>query len=385
MGFEPQKFFIGVIDFFAILMPGALLAYLVKIYAPHAPWTALFPIGLEAEASWALFLFISYLLGHFLFLVGAFLLDSIYDALVDGAATDRAAVDRIVRLAEGKPAPSSAKQALSAAVLGIFRLRNKIPTRPLRQARHLKEEDLDAVGDGFAINTFQWCKARLALETPEAFTVVQRLEADSKFFRSFTVALAVALALRLLHGIEAGVAAIAMLLAFWRYIEQRMKSTQQAYWFVIAGERNRSPARNFNGGATHAGGLVYRGKGAARQYLLIRPKDGKDQWVLPKGHIEQGESAREAAVREVREETGVWAGVKRDLGMITFTTTRRNRVRVFLMEHEMLPGAPAEEPPIDPNREPRWFYLDDAVVWATHEETRAILERCRIDALPGPG
>ena len=381
MNFEPQKLFIGVIDFFAILMPGALLAYIVKIYAPEAPWRTLSPAGLQSEAGWVLFLFISYLLGHFLFLIGAFLLDAVYDALVDGAATDRTAGDRIVRLAEGKRAPGSGKQALSSVVLGVFRLRNKIPTRPLRQARHLKEEDLDAVGDGFAINTFQWCKARLALDQPEALTTVQRLEADSKFFRSFTVALAVVLSLRLLHGIEALVAAVAMVLAFWRYIEQRMKSTQQAYWFILVGERNRTPARVFHGGATHAGGLVTRGKGAVRQFLLIRPTDGTDQWVLPKGHIDDGESAREAAVREVREEAGVWAGVKRDLGTITFTTTRQNRIRVFLMEQEVLADAPAEERPIDPNREPRWFSLDDAIRWATHEETRAILERCRIDAI----
>jgi ADP-ribose pyrophosphatase YjhB (NUDIX family) len=378
MGFEPQKFFIGVIDFFAILMPGALLAYLVSIYAPDAPWTALYPDGIGTDASWVLFLFISYLLGHFLFLLGAFVLDAIYDALIDGVASDR-----IVRLAEGKPAPSTAKQTLAAMALGVFRLRKKVPTRPLRQARHLKEEDLDAVGDGFAINTFQWCKARLALEKPEALTAVQRLEADSKFFRSFTMALAVVLAFRLLGALESIVAAIAMVFAFWRYLDQRMKSTQQAYWLIITGERNRNPPRIANGGATHAGGLVYCGNGASRRYLLIRPTDGKQQWVLPKGHIEAGESAREAAVREVREEGGVWARVKRDLGTTSYTTTQLNRVRIFLMERESLEDDPAEEQPIDRNREPRWFSLDDAIDRATHEETRAILERCRIDAVTG--
>ena len=33
MNFEPQKFFIGLVDFFSIFMPGALLTYLVKDWA----------------------------------------------------------------------------------------------------------------------------------------------------------------------------------------------------------------------------------------------------------------------------------------------------------------------------------------------------------------
>ena len=37
--------------------------------------------------------------------------------------------------------------------------------------------------------------------------------------------------------------------------------------------------------------------------LLIRDPYGK--WGLPKGHVENGESSREAALREVREETGL--------------------------------------------------------------------------------
>ena len=33
--FEPEKFFIGLIDFFSILLPGAIVAYLLKLAAPH--------------------------------------------------------------------------------------------------------------------------------------------------------------------------------------------------------------------------------------------------------------------------------------------------------------------------------------------------------------
>ncbi len=52
-----------------------------------------------------------------------------------------------------------------------------------------------------------------------------------------------------------------------------------------------------------SGGVVARHMDGAVHLLLIRDPYGK--WGLPKGHVEDGESSREAALREVREETGL--------------------------------------------------------------------------------
>lgn len=52
-----------------------------------------------------------------------------------------------------------------------------------------------------------------------------------------------------------------------------------------------------------AGGVVYRIDGAEPLFLLIR--DSYKNWGFPKGHLESGEQAEEAALREVREETGL--------------------------------------------------------------------------------
>jgi 8-oxo-dGTP pyrophosphatase MutT (NUDIX family) len=54
---------------------------------------------------------------------------------------------------------------------------------------------------------------------------------------------------------------------------------------------------------TSAGGVVFRQEEGAHLFLLIR--DSYANWGFPKGHVENGERAEDAAVREVREETGL--------------------------------------------------------------------------------
>ena len=54
---------------------------------------------------------------------------------------------------------------------------------------------------------------------------------------------------------------------------------------------------------TSAGGVVYRLHAGHAVFLLIR--DSYQNWGFPKGHLESGERAEDAAVREVREETGI--------------------------------------------------------------------------------
>ena len=55
---------------------------------------------------------------------------------------------------------------------------------------------------------------------------------------------------------------------------------------------------------THAGCVVFQVKGKRKTYLVVSSSTGK-HWILPKGHIERGESPRKAALRELREVAGV--------------------------------------------------------------------------------
>lgn len=66
-----------------------------------------------------------------------------------------------------------------------------------------------------------------------------------------------------------------------------------------------------------AGGLVYRVEEGTTHVILISRLGGK-VWCLPKGHVEGRETLEQAAVREVKEETGVEANVVQKLGDVQY-------------------------------------------------------------------
>jgi ADP-ribose pyrophosphatase YjhB (NUDIX family) len=87
-----------------------------------------------------------------------------------------------------------------------------------------------------------------------------------------------------------------------------------------AKSNNKSYAKRVD--EVSAGGLVIDQSG--KNGLLIGRIDHKDLsgkrilWSLPKGHIEEGETPEQAALREVAEETGIQSVIERSLGVIDF-------------------------------------------------------------------
>lgn len=81
-----------------------------------------------------------------------------------------------------------------------------------------------------------------------------------------------------------------------------------------------------------AGGVVLDDRG--RVVLVHRPR--YDDWTLPKGKLDPGESFEEAAVREVEEETGLRCRLVRELPSVEYTDAkgRSKVVRYWLMEVE---------------------------------------------------
>ena len=359
MNFEPQKFFIGLMDFFSILLPGALLTYFLqgtgaKNLLPKA-------IDKMSDGEWWMVVAVSsYLLGHFLFLLGSWL-DEFYDF-----ARSRTLEYRVKRLWRTKHLPSRFWRALSWLV---FKRERNVAVDRATQVKKRRLAPLQAQG---AINTFQWAKARLALEKPSALEVVQRFEADSKFFRSLVPLL---LIVPFLQDFRSHWMFLLLVpLALWRYMEQRHKATNQAYWFILALEDGKTDNPVADPGThpsqpTHAGGVVYRQRPNGREYLLVQASRRPEKWVLPKGHIEPGEQPEETAIREVHEETGVWAEVEKAAGSTCYEVEGKPvHVRFFLMQCR-------EEPYFtDPLREHKWLSYTDAKDADMYSETKNLLE-----------
>jgi len=126
---------------------------------------------------------------------------------------------------------------------------------------------------------------------------------------------------------------------------------------------------------TSAGGLVLDTKGRA---VLIARHDrrGRLVWSLPKGHIEPGESAEQAALREVKEETGVRSEILAPLGTIDFWFMADKKrihktVHHFLMRarSEQLSDADAEVDAVE------WVPLDEVHDRLAHADERQLLAK----------
>lgn len=365
MNFDPQKFFIGLMDFFSILLPGALLTWLLMEEVGPVVLGDRYAQLAGAQA-WAAFLFASYLFGHLVFLLGSWL-DEFYDW-----ARRHTMNTQIAMLARrGRLLPWIAR----ALIWLVFKSERNLA---VDRAGKIKQRALGDLQAKDAINTFQWSKAWLNAESPASLAVVQRFEADSKFFRCFAVVLLLLLAVWPwqhhwpLAGIP--VVLVLLLLALWRYMEQRYKATNQAYWSVItltarngkvAFDKPELPA----GSPNRAGGVVYRLRGGGAQYLLVEAKNDVNQWVLPKGHVEEGEFHRQTAVREVHEETGVWARITHDLGDASYAVDGVVVATRFFLMQAMGGGLRK-----DKDRKCSWLPLAKAVARASHVETRELLQ-----------
>jgi 8-oxo-dGTP pyrophosphatase MutT (NUDIX family) len=127
-----------------------------------------------------------------------------------------------------------------------------------------------------------------------------------------------------------------------------------------------------------AGGVVFRrtDEGADIALAARRTRRGELAWGLPKGLIEPEEEPEEAALREVREETGLEAEIDEDLGSISYYyqwdgVGVRKSVRFYLMH---MTGGDVTEHDHE-MEEVRWFPLADAVRRTTYRSEREVVQK----------
>lgn len=128
-----------------------------------------------------------------------------------------------------------------------------------------------------------------------------------------------------------------------------------------------------------AGAVVYRHREETFQVILFSRRNGL-LWSLPKGKIERNEMMQDAAIREVKEETGAEGKIITHLNDIHYWYVDKKRglrlnktVHFFLMEYGagQVGGGDSEVESVE------WFDIDLAIKKATYESERQTLKKTK--------
>lgn len=120
-----------------------------------------------------------------------------------------------------------------------------------------------------------------------------------------------------------------------------------------------------------AGGVVFRRNPKNNELEMLLTQDAKNRWTIPKGHIEEGETAKETAEREIREETGLKEmEVMAWLGKIHFRYRRQQSLVLMTTQIYLVWGKGATG---DLNKEEwmngiGWFKVTEALDMIEYED-----------------
>ena len=123
-----------------------------------------------------------------------------------------------------------------------------------------------------------------------------------------------------------------------------------------------------------AGGVVWRrsSKGTIKVLLVHRPR--YDDWSLPKGKLDPGESHLQAALREVEEETGLRCEASDELHAVRYRDRKDRPKHVRYWAMETVDGTFEPNDEVD---EVRWVDIDDVASRVTYPRDATVVAGLR--------
>ena len=119
-----------------------------------------------------------------------------------------------------------------------------------------------------------------------------------------------------------------------------------------------------------AGGVVWRPSPRWRRVYALVHRPAYDDWTLPKGKVDAGETIEEAAVREVGEEIGLRCQIGRTLGTTSYID-RKGRPKV--VHYWLMRAGAGRFTPTEEVDQVRWLPIGEALRLLTYERDRTLL------------
>lgn len=127
---------------------------------------------------------------------------------------------------------------------------------------------------------------------------------------------------------------------------------------------------------TTAGGIIFRKSAKNGEIEILLVQDARDRWTIPKGHVEEGETTQETAIREIAEETGLKKiKIMGWLGKTNFRFRRMDSLVLMITHVYLARSLDYNETPVpeDWMNGIKWFPAKEAIDLIAYEQLSKLM------------